>query len=71
MTKKTTAQPKKRGRPARPGGKDPVLPARVPRETIKAIDAWASKKGLRRSEAVRMLIEAGLAATLSSPAQPS
>ncbi|WP_428665078.1 ribbon-helix-helix domain-containing protein [Reyranella sp.] len=53
------AQPKKRGRPAT--GKDPLLTVRAPAQLIEAIDAWATKEGFGRSEAVRRLIELGLA----------
>jgi hypothetical protein len=49
---------KKRGRPAT--GTDPLLTVRAPAELIEAIDAWAAKEGVARSEAVRQLIEAGL-----------
>lgn len=59
MVESITVVPKKRGRPAT--GKDPLLTVRAPPELIAAIDAWADKAGLARSEAVRRLIEAGLA----------
>jgi hypothetical protein len=59
MVRSIKVVPKKRGRPAT--GKDPLLTVRAPEELIAAIDAWAAKEGLARSEAVRQLIEAGLA----------
>jgi hypothetical protein len=58
MARSITVVPKKRGRPAT--GKDPLLTVRAPTELIAAIDAWAAKEKLARSEAVRRLIEAGL-----------
>jgi hypothetical protein len=58
MPKSIKVVPKKRGRPAT--GKDPLLTIRAPVELIAAIDAWASKEKIARSEAVRLLIEAGL-----------
>lgn len=58
MAKSITVVPKKRGRPAT--GKDPLLTVRAPSELIAAIDAWAAKTGLARSEAVRRLIEVAL-----------
>jgi hypothetical protein len=54
-------KPKKRGRPAT--GKDPILGARVPKELIREIDTWADRQDAKRSEAVRRLIEMGLAAS--------
>jgi len=39
----------------------PTLPVRVPPATIEAVDAFAAKEGMSRSEAVRQLIERGLA----------
>ena len=52
--------PKKRGRPAT--GKNPLLTIRAPAELIAAIDAWAGKEKVAKSEAVRQLIELGLKA---------
>jgi hypothetical protein len=64
MAKSIKVIPKKRGRPAT--GKDPLLAIRAPSVLIAAIDAWAAKDGLARSEAVRRLIEAGLKANKRS-----
>jgi hypothetical protein len=50
--------PKKPGRPAT--GKDPLIALRVPEETICAIDQWGGAR-VSRSEAIRTLIEIGLA----------
>jgi hypothetical protein len=58
--------PKKRGRPAT--GRDPLLTVRAPAELIAAIDKWASKDKLARSEAVRQLIERGLKSKRKSAA---
>ena len=52
--------PKKgRGRPAT--GRDPVMAIRLPNELREAIDKWAARRDLSRSEAIRLLIEVGLA----------
>jgi hypothetical protein len=48
----------KRGLPAI--GKDPIIALRVPAETIAQIDKWGGKR-VSRSEAIRTLIEIGLA----------
>jgi hypothetical protein len=63
MVKESIAvTPKKRGRPAT--GQDPVLTVRLPPDTRLAIENWArqQKDKPSRSEAIRRLIEAGLAA---------
>jgi len=49
---------RKPGRPAT--GRDPLIALRVPAETIRAIDKWGGA-GVSRSEAIRTLIEIGLA----------
>jgi len=59
MAKSIKVAPKKRGRPPS-GGRDPIVPTRLPEHQIAAIDAYATKAGITRSEAVRQLIEAGL-----------
>ena len=52
--------PIKRG-PGRPAtGRDPTLGGRVPAELIAAVDAYAAKAGINRSDAMRRLLEAGL-----------
>lgn len=50
---------KRRGRPAT--GRDPVMAIRLPNELREAIDKWAARRDLSRSEAIRLLIEVGLA----------
>lgn len=49
---------RKRGRPAT--GTDPMLAGRVPMTLIAAVEAWATRNGVTRSEAVRRLIQIGL-----------
>jgi hypothetical protein len=57
---------KKRGRPAT--GTDPLISTRVPPQIIAAIDDWATRTGSTRSEAIRRLVEIGLAAKAPSKA---
>jgi hypothetical protein len=53
-------QKKKRGRGRPATGRDPVIALRLPKQTIVALDRWASAEGLTRSAAARRLIERGL-----------
>lgn len=53
--------PKKRGRPPS-GGRDPALTVRLPQDLIDRLEAWASDNDVTRSEAIRRLVELGLAA---------
>jgi predicted DNA-binding protein len=56
---KAKAEPKRKpGRPAT--GVDPVTPIRLPAATVEAIDAWAKKAGMNRSDTIRQWIDAGL-----------
>lgn len=57
-TKKVT--PKRRGRPAT--GKNPLVSTRMPTALIEEIDAWADSGEVKRSEAIRRLVEIGLKA---------
>jgi hypothetical protein len=58
---KTVVQ-NKRGRP--PTGQDPVSAIRLPHKLTAAIDDWAAHNGaISRSEAIRRLVELGLAAS--------
>jgi Arc/MetJ-type ribon-helix-helix transcriptional regulator len=51
---------KKRGRPAT--GTDPLVGTRMPRDLIRDIDRWAHQNTIgSRSEAIRRLVELGLA----------
>ena len=61
MTKKTkTVHKKSRGRPAglKFGG---TIPARFEPVVVEAIDKWADQNAVSRSEAIRRLVELGLA----------
>jgi hypothetical protein len=51
---------KKRGRPATGKDPDPFLTARVPQDTIDAIERWAASGKISRSEAIRRLLKLGL-----------
>ncbi len=53
-------EPKKRGRPAT--GRDPLVGFRAPPNLQAQIDAYAAREGLRRSEAIRRLVEDALRA---------
>jgi Arc/MetJ-type ribon-helix-helix transcriptional regulator len=60
MAKSVTVKQKKRGRP--PTGRDPFVGIRLPPKLITEIDRWSEKaKALSRSEAIRRLVELGLA----------
>jgi hypothetical protein len=63
MTKRNigTQKKKRRGRPPKPGGRDPSVSARLPRQLIAGIEAWAKANGVVRQEAIRRLIEQALA----------
>ena len=51
-----------RGRPERPGGPDPVVPVRMRKALIADVDRWAKQQNIaKRSDAVRTLVERGLA----------
>jgi hypothetical protein len=49
-----------RGRPPKPGGPDPSVLIKFPPALLEAIDAYAKRAGLNRSEAVRHLVEDAL-----------
>lgn len=49
---------KKKGRPAT--GQDPVTAIRLAPDLLTRIDTWAAAHEMRRSEAIRALIEAAL-----------
>jgi hypothetical protein len=59
MKKSIKVTPKRRGRP--PTGKDPLVSARFPLELTAQIDAFAKIREISRSEALRRLVEVGLA----------
>lgn len=50
----------RRGRPAT--GEDPLVSARLPRELVEQIEAWATDNAASRSEAIRRLVEIWLRA---------
>ncbi|HEY7245282.1 MAG TPA: ribbon-helix-helix domain-containing protein [Xanthobacteraceae bacterium] len=55
-----------RGRP--PTGQDPVSAIRLPHKLTAAIDTWAAQNGVTsRSDAIRRLLELGLAASRPLP----
>ncbi len=62
-------QKKARGRPAT--GRDPVTAIRLSQEMRDAVDGWAAKQedGPGRSEAIRRLVEIGLAAGKTKTAE--
>lgn len=64
MAKSIKVRPK-RGRPAT--GKDPMVSARFPRGLIDQIEAWADHQKLKRSEAIRRLVELGLRVDPDNP----
>ncbi len=57
-------KPAKMGRPRKPGGRDVLIAGRLPVPIAMALDLYADRTGLTRSQAVRRLIESGLRATL-------
>jgi hypothetical protein len=60
MKKSIKVKPKKkRGRPAT--GRDPHVAARMPPSLTAEVDAWAAANDTGRSEAIRRLVELGLA----------
>ena len=50
---------KKRGRPAT--GTDPMIGLRLSKKETARLDRWAKANGYTRSEAIRVLIERGIA----------
>lgn len=64
MKKSISVNKKSRGRPKKVGGVYPVAAVRLSPELSKAVDAWAARQDDEpsRSEAIRRLVEIGLAA---------
>lgn len=56
-----TVHKKSRGRPVGVSFTE-TIPARLTPEIAKALDAWAAKQEVSRSEAIRRLVEIGLKA---------
>jgi metal-responsive CopG/Arc/MetJ family transcriptional regulator len=44
-------------------GKDPLIGVRLPVQLIKAVDRWAERDGVTRSDAIRRLLRSALAAS--------
>jgi metal-responsive CopG/Arc/MetJ family transcriptional regulator len=51
----------KNGRPTTDA--DPLISVRLPSETIRAIDRWAKRDDITRSEAIRRLLKGALRAS--------
>jgi Ribbon-helix-helix protein, copG family len=67
MVKSISAKLQKRG-PGRPAtGRDPMIGLRAGEQLTAAIDAWAKRNGVGRSEAIRRLVEIGLAGGRAIP----
>ena len=62
MKKSISVRKKPRGRPRREEGVDPMISTRFPKTIVGAIEAWAEKSEIGRSEAIRRLVELGLKA---------
>jgi hypothetical protein len=58
MAKPIKVNQNKRGRPAT--GRDPVSAVRLPTALTVAVDRWAAKHNVNRSESIRRLVELGL-----------
>jgi hypothetical protein len=72
MAKTIEVIPKKRGRPAT--GKDPILTFRSPPELTLRIEIWAASQSdprPSRSEALRLLVEKGLASDSAPQSEAS
>ena len=65
---KTIVKQKKMGRPVTVGG-DEFVGLRLPSALLDVIDAYAEANGLKRSEAIRHLIELGVANTATAKAK--
>ena len=61
MTKQEFVKQKSAGRP-KGGEHEGFVALRLPVAQMVALDIWRAESGLSRSEAIRRLIEAGLAA---------
>jgi metal-responsive CopG/Arc/MetJ family transcriptional regulator len=72
MTKSSTnVKPKKKlGRPVEIGA-DQFIGLRIPGALVKAIDAWAKEQNVKRSDAVRALLERGLAPAAAKSRRPA
>jgi hypothetical protein len=59
----SSAKPKRKGRPPKPGGRDVLVAGRVPPATATKLDAIAKQYKITRSEALRRTIEASAVIT--------
>ena len=68
MKKSISVNKKSRGRPKKKGGVYPVTAVRLPPEILRGVDDWASSQddAPSRSEAIRRLVENGLAHSKSA-----
>jgi hypothetical protein len=66
------SQKKKLGRPRSVSaeGLAPAVAVRLPLAVLSQVDNWSAKTSLTRSEAIRRLVEHGLAAELPAPTKP-
>lgn len=69
MVRQKSGAPKKKpmGRPsltgeASPGARSPIIGIRLPDKDLAALDSIAAREGVKRSEIVRRLLLAGIAA---------
>jgi hypothetical protein len=68
MSKSITDKPQKKGRGRPATGRDPMIGLRASKKLTSAIDAWAKRNGdVSRSEAIRLLVEIGLAGGRTIP----
>jgi hypothetical protein len=51
-------------------GADPILTVRLPASLFLSVKAWAKRKGMSRSAAVRSLLTLGLTSDLGTQTQP-
>jgi hypothetical protein len=68
MKKSISVNKKSRGRPRKKGGVYPVTAVRLPPGILRGVDDWASRQddAPGRSEAIRRLVELGLAHSKSA-----
>lgn len=59
MSKPKKAVAKRKGRPPKPGGRDPLVTVRLPRELLTQIEGTAKAGGVSRSDALRDAIVRG------------
>jgi hypothetical protein len=67
MGKSISVDQNKRGRGRPATGRDPAASARLPKEVLAKVDKWAAANKTSRSEAIRQLVELGLAGASPVP----